>query len=801
MPISHGQLNGVGGGGTSSSVISLPNYASRPLVGQKNVIYYTEDNGDMYYWDGLNYQLLLGEAFNEKAPLDSPVFIGTPTAPTVATTDSSDELATTNFVHNAINAIPDATTLIKGLTLLQDAISDTTSTTKAVTPNYVTSAINYALLNPNELASADWGTVTNILLTGVVTYQGQVIPNAKRVVVTGQTDTKTNGVYLSNNLGSWTRTTDADTITKLYLAQIVALNGTKGKYLCSVAKDAVLGTSPIPFVQLYQTNNEVIGVQSYQSSTIYNANDLATNPSVDNYIYRCLTNGTVNIAPSMTVTNWEIYQGLLYQNSVIVAPNGNDDKSIGFPYLTYTGAIVDMTTNSYIEGRSLVNTETIIPKDGMKIAGKKAQVNNIILSANNVILDGMTLINTIGSAPALEVTTANGSEIINCNISNGASATSILFSGAWSGTHTIRDSQITGMVSISGSTASGIIRFIDISSAVALSVNCLNSTIYISNCPNFSITTLAGTVYRDVDTIKIPTLVTNTTAIVATDSLQTIANKTQGQLNALKNIFPVGTMLDNAFAVDHDGWFVCDGRALTVDNTTKITAAGLLTAWTNAFGNNLPDYRGKVGGYVGSTHALGSSVGSETVTLTTNELPAHNHTFTGTALGTHTHSFTGTALSNVTPTFTGTALGTHTHTFTGTALGTHNHVITDPGHTHGLSPYGFWYYSGVSTQGRISQTTSANQFAADASGGIVSATTGITNTAISAGTPAGTNTAISAGTPAGTISTITGQTPAGTNTAISAGTPAGTISSTGTGAAFSIMQPTLFGAIRLIYIG
>lgn len=83
---------------------------------------------------------------------------------------------------------------------------------------------------------------------------------------------------------------------------------------------------------------------------------------------------------------------------------------------------------------------------------------------------------------------------------------------------------------------------------------------------------------------------------------------------------------------DFYGWLKCDGRSLS-----RTTYAALFAVIGTSFGSvdgssfNLPDTRGRVLGTVGqgsglTNRALGASVGAETHTLTTNEMPSHSHT-------------------------------------------------------------------------------------------------------------------------------------------------------------------------------
>lgn len=90
---------------------------------------------------------------------------------------------------------------------------------------------------------------------------------------------------------------------------------------------------------------------------------------------------------------------------------------------------------------------------------------------------------------------------------------------------------------------------------------------------------------------------------------------------------PAGIIMPFAGTVAPQGYLLCDGSA--VDRTTYATLFGVIgTTFGEGDGSttfNLPDLGGRVPLGVSSTHLLGSTGGSETVTLTESELPAHVH--------------------------------------------------------------------------------------------------------------------------------------------------------------------------------
>ena len=89
-----------------------------------------------------------------------------------------------------------------------------------------------------------------------------------------------------------------------------------------------------------------------------------------------------------------------------------------------------------------------------------------------------------------------------------------------------------------------------------------------------------------------------------------------------------------------------------------------------------------------STYSLGSTGGAATVTLTINQIPAHNHSASSASAGAHTHSVTVNESGLHAHTASSNSTGAHTHGITVASGGTHNHTASSASagaHTHTIT--------------------------------------------------------------------------------------------------------------------
>ncbi len=148
-----------------------------------------------------------------------------------------------------------------------------------------------------------------------------------------------------------------------------------------------------------------------------------------------------------------------------------------------------------------------------------------------------------------------------------------------------------------------------------------------------------------------------------------------GRLSGEPGAVPLGAVMPFAGTAAPDGWLACDGSAVS-----RTTYAGLFAVMGTGYGAgngtttfNLPDLRERVPVGTGAGRARAATGGAATVTLTTAQLPAHDH---GSA-GNHSHGLSNiggvfvtaggavAALANAVATWVTDSGGAHTHSSVG----------------------------------------------------------------------------------------------------------------------------------------
>jgi microcystin-dependent protein len=87
-----------------------------------------------------------------------------------------------------------------------------------------------------------------------------------------------------------------------------------------------------------------------------------------------------------------------------------------------------------------------------------------------------------------------------------------------------------------------------------------------------------------------------------------------------------------SYAFAPKGWAACDGQLLQIQqNTALFSLIGTFYGGDGIRTFALPDLRGRVPASQGAGFTIGQIGGSQTITLTQNQVPTHGHTAYGTA--------------------------------------------------------------------------------------------------------------------------------------------------------------------------
>jgi hypothetical protein len=218
------------------------------------------------------------------ALLASPVFTGTPQAPTAANGTNTTQLATTAYVlaTRLDQLTPPASAVNLNNVRIQN-LADPVNPQDASTKNYVDNVVQ----GLDVTLPVKVGTTTNITLSGLATIDGVSVIAGDRVLVMNQTTAANNGIYVVA-AGAWTRSTDADTWNELVSSYCFVEMGTANAdngYVCTVDPGGTLGTTPVTWVQFSGAGQITAGSGLSKSgntlSVVGTANRIAVGAAVD----------------------------------------------------------------------------------------------------------------------------------------------------------------------------------------------------------------------------------------------------------------------------------------------------------------------------------------------------------------------------------------------------------------------------------------------------------------------------------------------------------------------------------------
>lgn len=148
---------------------------------------------------------------------------------------------------------------------------------------------------------------------------------------------------------------------------------------------------------------------------------------------------------------------------------------------------------------------------------------------------------------------------------------------------------------------------------------------------------------------------------------------------SVSNLILIGTILPYPSATIPDSWHACDGsKLLKADYPELYSVLGSTFGAETATEFYLPDLRGRTVIGTSSSHALASSGGVESQTLTVAQLPSHTHSVSGTlaSSGKHTHNYDRYSFSDSGSGWaSNSSRGSYSSTAT-TSSGEHTHDLT-----------------------------------------------------------------------------------------------------------------------------
>lgn len=116
-----------------------------------------------------------------------------------------------------------------------------------------------------------------------------------------------------------------------------------------------------------------------------------------------------------------------------------------------------------------------------------------------------------------------------------------------------------------------------------------------------------------------------------------------------QSYMPVGSILVYAGSIAPSGWLLCDGSTISrIDYSELFNIIGVTYGAGNGSTTfNLPNLQDRMPVGKGSINtAIGSTGGQDSVTLTTGQLPSHNHSASSADAGSHSHTATDSGHSH-----------------------------------------------------------------------------------------------------------------------------------------------------------
>ncbi len=320
---------------------------------------------------------------------------------------------------------------------------------------------------------------------------------------------------------------------------------------------------------------------------------------------------------------------------------------------------ISVTGPTNITGLATINSDLSVQGDvylvsnlsvGHDIFANQCTLNSLIVSSISVhtvvsgtvtLQEDLTILDDLIVYDTLSIggqTTLTGQTILRSTLSvgNNAVVSSVL---------SVTDLVVASTLSVGGNVV--------ISSSLSVKDQVtLASTLNVSDLVTFASTTSTGGVVYMTSALSVgshariaSTLsVGNHTHLNSTLSVSGNANIGGGVYQAGALLVPTGTILLYSVSSAPDGYLICNGATVS-----RSTYSSLFAVVGTTFGSgngtttfNLPNMEDRLPYGYKSGADIGTFGGSESVTLSTNNIPAHTHTGTTDSNASHTHTVTDT---------------------------------------------------------------------------------------------------------------------------------------------------------------
>lgn len=278
---------------------------------------------------------------------------------------------------------------------------------------------NYA---DNKVAGVTWKTPVSAVSTAVLVLNGAAAPadvdnvvlaDGNRVLVTQQADPVTNGVYLYNSAGAWTRATDFGTGIDIKGFAVSVEQGTlyeNKSFICTVIP-AVVGTDPLQFGLFSEIAKAGAALQKTNDVMDVVVDTASVQVQSDQLVSSIFPAGTIIRSPALAVSGYLKCDGTAYDRTTYAA------------LFAVLNAVLSTATISIASPAELT------------MAAAPAQASTIYLTTDGALPTGLSE-NTTYFVFQVNATTIRLAD----SLANLEAGVFIDTTGAQSGTHTVNTS-------------------------------------------------------------------------------------------------------------------------------------------------------------------------------------------------------------------------------------------------------------------------------------------------------------------------------------------------------------------------